>query len=295
MKLNKSQKIEIERCAVDFPYFCRTYCKIICPRTHGFKPFILYPYQERLYNHLEDHRMTIFSKFRQGGFTTMLAVFCLWKCLFRLDENILWISATDQMAADVCQNVFKKILLGLPNWMCGTVSKMTNDTQKSFPDNGCNIYFTGPTFHMMASPTLTVIDEASFISDMDRLWKTLWPMISTGERVVIMSTVTTDDDWFYDRLLDAKLNIPAISYASDRFVPYSCHYKEKPEFDNAEWEKDMRRSQGYYWETQYEQKPKKTDSDEETPSQTLQKTHYRSISDDWDGDMELALGAKESV
>src|SRR5947208_715269 len=97
-------------------------------------PFELFPYQVRLYDHLEDNRFTIFSKFRQGGFSTELAIYGLWKCLFRLDQSVLWLAKTDREATHVCDSIVKRALEYMPDWMKGSVMKMISSHEKKFPE-----------------------------------------------------------------------------------------------------------------------------------------------------------------
>ena len=130
-KLNKEQQDEITRCVVDFPYFCEKYIQILSYDALSSKhtsvsnskiiPFKLWPHQLRLYEHLENNRFTIFSKFRLGGFSTLLGIYGLWKCLFRFDQNILWLSKSDHEAMNACDGLVKRAIEYLPDWMKGEV------------------------------------------------------------------------------------------------------------------------------------------------------------------------------
>jgi hypothetical protein len=276
MKLTKQQQDEITRCAVDFPYFCKEYVKVLVPygsSNTGIIPFELHPYQVRLYEHMEDNRFSIFSKFRQGGFTSEVAIYGLWKSLFRLDQSILWISKTDREAIEVSR-IVKRAIEYMPDWMKGGVMKMSNDHEKSFTDTGSRMFFGAPQAARSKAATLLVIDEASFIKDMDQHWKAIYPVISTGGNCVVMSTVNQDTDWFWLTLEDAILD-------NNQFEVYRCHYKDRPEFCDPKWEAGMRNQLGSSgWETEMMQQPLVTV--QAAANKKKSPGLWRSIWDDWE-------------
>jgi hypothetical protein len=301
-KLDKNQSQEISRCAGDFSYFCEKYVNlnlntktIAGVKNPSVSPFKLHPYQVRLYEHLENNRFTIFSKFRQGGFTTQLAIYGLWKCLFQLDQYILWISPRDHQACDVCDLIVKIVIENLPDWMCGNVGKMTNSHQKCFLDTNSNIKFCTPESASGGcgrSCTLLIIDDASFISNMDQHWRALYPTIMGGAHTggaVICSAVTREDHWFWQTRENAILYL-------NSFSGYRCNYKERPEFCDYQWELEVKKNIGQFnWEIEYEQKPIEIeDKPLDKPSEKLSKGLWRSIYDEWDGSINLDQRSLES-
>lgn len=280
MKLTKDQIKEISNCSEDFSYFCEKYIKI--DKDSNKVPFKLYPYQLRLYEHLEDNRLSIFSKFRQGGFTTELAIYCLWRCLFGLDQKVLWLSQQDRSLVDVCDRIIKGAIEDLPDWMTGNVIKMLNSHQKSFPETGSIMRFSTPDLHSGMNFNLLVIDEASFISDMDKHWKSIWPILSTGGRAIVYSTVNYDNDWFWTTMEDAVFNL-------NSFSVYQSRYWERPEYCDVNWEKSTKKHLGQkMWDVEYEQKPMYKTPSKSSNSKTPQKKLWRSIWDEWDSSSGLA-------
>lgn len=276
-KLTREQSEEIAKCAADFPYFCESYVKVYVTNTTGTEtlPFKLHPYQKRLYEHVEDNRFSIFSKFRQGGFTTELAIYGLWKCLFRLDQRVLWMTKSDRDSQYVCNQIVKRAIEHLPNWMTGNVMKMTNSHQKSFPETDSAMYFYTPEAACGKSATLLIVDEASFIKDMDKHWKAMWPIVSTGGSAIVFSTVNSDADWFWQTIENAALKL-------NQFAIYRCNYKERPEHCDPQWEIDAKNSLGQIgWEVEYEQKPAESILIQK-PSVKPSKKLWRSIWDEWD-------------
>lgn len=276
-KLTSEQQDEISRCAVDFPYFCEEYVKICVQKgsqNSEIVPFKLHPYQVRLYEHLEDNRFTIFSKFRQGGFTTELAIYGLWKCLFRLDQKVLWLAKTDREAVEACDRIVKRALEYMPDWMKGSVMKMINSHQKSFPETDSNMFFGTPEAACGKAISLLIIDEATHIKDMQHHWQALYPTLSTGGNCVVLSTPHKDDEWFWNTLEDASLKL-------NKFSVYKCHYKERPEHCDSQWEVETKSNLGCDWEVEYEQKVIETMQPK--VQKASKKKIWRSIWDEWEG------------
>ena len=65
-EMNIFEKAEYVRCVLDIPYFIRTYVKIVS-LDDGLTAFMLYPYQERMIEHMHAHRFSIFMTSRQMG------------------------------------------------------------------------------------------------------------------------------------------------------------------------------------------------------------------------------------
>ena len=109
------QTEEIIKCASSFSYFCTKYVKILHP-IDGLIPFILYKYQRRVIKEYDDHRFNIISKFRQGGLTTVTILWGLWRCLFKLDQQIMILSKTDREAIGSGE-IINRAVSNLHSWM----------------------------------------------------------------------------------------------------------------------------------------------------------------------------------
>lgn len=268
-KLNKDQQNEFLKCATDFPYFCKTYIKV-----NGNQPFQLYPYQERLYNHIEDNRYTIFSKFRQGGFTIELAIYSLWRCLFREDQKLCFTATSDREACRI-SDIIKRAAQDLPDWMSDDI-KLINDHKKLFPETNGSIHFYDikvATKELNGVNTL-IIDEASFV-DMDANWRAIWPVLSANNsRVIVYSSAHHIQDWFWRTLTDALNN-------KNKFTVYECDIDEHPEFCCPTWQESMKITIGKKgWLAEYEQNA--LNPDEKKAVEERAKSEIRSLFDDWE-------------
>lgn len=229
----KQQK-EMMKCALSFPYFCHKYVKIAHPK-RGLLPFVLYNYQRRCVQEYEQNRFNIISKFRQGGLTTVTVLWCMWRCMFKLDETIMVLSKSDREAIAAGENV-KRALIELPAWLRPEMDK-NNDHQKLFIETGCKLFFYTPEAARGRAITYLVLDEAAFIPQMDKYWKAMFPTISTGGHCITISTVNGVGNWYYDIYQEAKKK-------QNDFNVIELDYWEHPEYNDPVWVKGTRAQLG---------------------------------------------------
>jgi hypothetical protein len=230
----EKQRKEIMKCALSFSYFCHKYVKIAHPK-RGLLPFVLYDYQRRCVIEYENHRFNIISKFRQGGLTTVTVLWCMWRCMFKLDETIMVLSKSDREAIAAGENV-KRALAELPVWLRPEMDK-NNDHQKLFTDTGCKLFFYTPEAARGRAITYLVLDEAAFIPQMDKYWKAMFPTISTGGHCITISTVNGVGNWYYDIYQEAKKK-------QNDFNVIELDYWEHPEYNDPVWVKGTRAQLG---------------------------------------------------
>jgi len=228
------QKKELMKCALSFSYFCHKYVKIAHPK-RGLLPFVLYNYQRRCVQEYENHRFNILSKFRQGGLTTVTVLWCMWRCMFKLDETIMVLSKSDREAI-AAGEIVKRGLIELPSWMRPDMDK-NNDHQKLFNETGCKLFFYTPEAARGRSITYLVLDEAAFIPQMEKHWKAMFPTISTGGHCITISTVNGVGNWYYDIFQGAKKK-------ENDFHVIELDYWEHPEYNDANWVKATRAQLG---------------------------------------------------
>lgn len=270
-KLSEEQSKEIVKCSRSFSYFCENHVKVrsysVTHPSAQQLPFQLYPFQEAMSDHWNNTTYSICCKFRQGGFTTTAVMYGLWTCLFQIDKRVLYVAKTDREARDASGLVNYALSL-MPDWMKGLSSK--SDHRKKF-DTGSSMAFLAFEASCGSAADLLIIDEAAFIKDMEKHWMAMWPVLSTGGRLILQSTVNTDEDWFWDRVIDTRAGV-------GKMVEFRCHYKDRPEFDDPNWEREMRRNVGSGWDSEFLQKPK-SKVIEATP-QVKRKQKWRGITDD---------------
>lgn len=220
------RKKEMIKCSNSFAYFCHKYVKILHPM-RGLIPFVLFKYQRKTINDYESHRFNIISKFRQGGLTTVTLLWGLWRCMFQLDQQIMLISKTDREATDIgmmadraCEN--------LPEWLKPKKDGKWNDHLKQFTDTGSALKFYSPEAARGKSVTFLIVDECAFIDDMEKHWKAMWPILSTGGSCTLISTVNGLGNWYEQTYREAK-------DGTNKFHVIDLDYWEHPDYNDENW------------------------------------------------------------
>jgi hypothetical protein len=228
------QKEDFATCAKDFPHFVRQWVKIVHP-VRGLIPFEVYGYQERLWKHYETNRFSILTKFRQGGFTTMTLLYAMWRCMFRLDQRILFLSKTDREAV-YAKRILDRALQHLPDWLQPEVGK-NNNHQIQFTYTNSDMAFLTPIASRGRGCSLLIIDEPAFIPNMEQHWKAMYPCIACGGNVIAVGTPNGLANWFQE-------TYHAAQQGKNAFSVFFADYTEHPDYNNADWVKQVRENLG---------------------------------------------------
>jgi hypothetical protein len=234
--INIPGKVEEEwvKCAESFAYFAMKYSRIIHP-IDGLVRFVIYDYQKTVIRNYEENRFNIVSKFRQGGLTTLTTIWALWRCMFKLDEQIMCMSKSDREAIKAGENV-TVALNNFPAWLSPALGK-DNDHIKSFEETGCRLEFWGPSAARGQSLTWFIIDEAAFVDGMDKAWRAMYPTIATGGSCVAISTVNGIGNWYeetYKGALDKR----------NKFNVIDLDYTQHPDYNDEKWVIDTKAQLG---------------------------------------------------
>lgn len=224
---------EIVKCRRSFPYFCKNYVQIYHP-LRGMVPFKLYDFQERTVDQYNVNRFIIIRKFRQGGLSTMTAIYILWKMLFFVDKSAFCVSITDREAMNF-HRIIRLAFDNLPKWMAGEPT-IANQHELVL-ETGGSVICTTPKAGRSFAKGLLVIDEAAFIPDMDKFWARVYPTVSTGGQVLAISTVNGVGNWYHQTWNDAENHV-------NKFHPIRLHYMEHPDYQNPEWVEDTKAQLG---------------------------------------------------
>jgi hypothetical protein len=227
---------EIIKCCNSFFYFCHKYVKILHPML-GLIPFILFEYQRKTIRDYENHRFNIISKFRQGGLTTVSILWGMWRCMFQLDQQVMLLSKTDRDATDIGQMI-DRACEHLPSWLKPKKDGKWNDHLKQFTETGSACKFHSPEAARGKSVTFLIVDEAAFIPDMDKHWKAMWPILSTGGSCSLVSTVNGLGNWYEQTYHDAKEG------GHNKFHVIDLDYWEHPDYNDEEWVADQKAQLG---------------------------------------------------
>ena len=110
--------------------------------------------------------------------------------LFQKDKNILIIATKLSVAQNFITKV-KTMIKSLPPWLLLPEITSNNKQQIQF-SHGSQIKAipTSEDAGRSEALSLLIVDEAAFVRNFDTIWTGIYPTISTGGRVIILSTPT---------------------------------------------------------------------------------------------------------
>ena len=195
--MEKQQIIdEFKKCKEDPAYFISTYIKVVHP-VRGLVPFKLYPFQFTILNALESNRFNILRKFRQAGCTTIAASYALWMIIFQKHKQVVILSKGDTEATEVLDRI-KVMYEELPSMFQPGIAEDNKHTLKLNTGSVIKSRPSGKQSGRSLAGSLLIIDEAAFIENIDTIWAAVYPIISTGGRAFVLSTVNGVGNWYHD-------------------------------------------------------------------------------------------------
>ena len=206
-KINKSRQVsEIVKCGKDPQYFMNSYMKIQHP-VRGLIKFDTYQFQDDCVETFNEERFSIVLKSRQLGMSTLSAAYAVWLALFQRDKNILIIATKLSVAQNFISKV-KTMIKSLPAWLV-LPEIISNNKQLIEFSHGSSIKAipTSEDAGRSEALSLLIIDEAAFVRNFDELWMGLYPTISTGGRVIILSTPNGVGGQYYKLYTDAEAGL----------------------------------------------------------------------------------------
>jgi len=227
MKLvtKEDYKKEYQRCKSDPIHFISNYIKVVHP-VRGLVPFKLYPFQKVIIEALENNRFNILRKFRQAGCTTIAAAYSLWLCCFKSHQTIVILSVGDTESTEVLDRI--KIMYDeLPEWIKPKSTTINAHNLKLENNSHIKSRPSGKQSGRGLSGSLLIIDEAAFIEHIDTIWAAVYPIISTGGRAFVLSTVNGIGNWYYDTWTRAVDGLNA-------FNPIQIGWQDHPEYARVE-------------------------------------------------------------
>lgn len=229
-KYNKANQIaEIVKCGKDPIYFFNNYLKIQHP-VKGLINFNTFPFQDDCVQDFIDHRFNIILKSRQIGMSTLSAAYAVWLALFQKDKNILIIATKMSVAQQFITKV-KVMIRSLPAWLV-LPQIVTNNKQLLEFSHGSTIkaISTSDDAGRSEALSLLIIDEAAFVRNFDTIWTGIYPTISTGGRVIVLSTPNGVGGQYYKLYTDGEAGLNEFNAIR---LPWTVH----PERDQEWFEK----------------------------------------------------------
>ena len=205
-KTKRSQVQEIIKCGKDPNYFFKNYLKIQHP-VRGLIPFDTFPFQDECVDKFLDNRFNIVLKSRQLGLSTLVAAYSVWMAIFQREKNILIIATKLSVAQNFIIKV-KTMIRSLPKWLM-IPEMVANNKQLIQFNHGSQIKAipTSEDAGRSEALSLLIVDEAAFVRNFDTIWTGIYPTISTGGRVIILSTPNGAGGQYYKLYADAEAGL----------------------------------------------------------------------------------------
>ena len=212
---------EFKKCAASPLYFISNYIKVTHP-VRGLVPFELYPFQERILQDLEENRFNILRKFRQAGCTTLAAGYSLHMIIFHKHKQVVILSKGDAESTEVLDRI-KLMYDELPSYLKPGIQEDNKHTLKLMTGSTIKSRPSGKQSGRSLAGSLLIIDEAAFIDSIDTIWAAVYPIISTGGRAFVLSTVNGIGNWYHDVYQKALTG-------DNSFNPIDIRWQEHPEY-----------------------------------------------------------------
>jgi len=202
MSITKEQAlIEYAKCVKNTPYALRTYLQTYDNTQSKFVPLDLFPDQETLVEDYDNYEENIALKYRQAGVSTVTAAWASKKVVFankQKPEKILVIANKLDTAVEFA-NKIRGFTEQWPNWMGVTFSSEKNSQRHFKLSNGCEVkaVATSPDALRGYTPTVLIFDEAAYIEANDDFWAACMASLSTGGKVIVISTPNGYDAIYY--------------------------------------------------------------------------------------------------
>lgn len=202
--MDKSQiRDEIIKCGRDPAYFIRKYVKIKHPK-RGLLAFEMFDYQDELVRDYVDHRFNIVLKARQLGISEVTAAYATWLMMFHREKLVLVMASK----AETAKNIIRKIetaLKKLPRWLMLADIKIDNRLSIELSNGSrCKAIATSGDAGRSEAVSFLIMDEAAFIPKFDELWTGLYPTVSTGGSVAVLSTPNGVGNKFHQLYVGAE-------------------------------------------------------------------------------------------
>jgi hypothetical protein len=203
MSLSKEQlMLEYVRCMKDTPYALRTYLQTYDNTVSRYVPLELFPDQVSLLSDYEEYEENIALKYRQAGVSTVTAAWVSKRLVFakkERPEKILIIANKLDTSMEMA-NKIRSFIDQWPKWV-GTGFSQDKNSQRHYKlTNGCEVKAVATSRDALRgyTPTILVFDEAAFIEADGDFWAACMASLSTGGKVIVVSTPNGFDPIYYE-------------------------------------------------------------------------------------------------
>ena len=186
----------------DTPYALRTYLQTFDNTKSKYVPLDLFPDQVSLIEDYENFNENIALKYRQAGVSTVTAAWASKKLAFAKKskpEKILIIANKLDTSVEMA-NKIRNFIEQWPSWVGIGFSAEKNAARHFKLNNDCEVKAVATSKDALRgyTPTILIFDEAAFIDADSDFWSACMASLSTGGKVVVISTPNGQDPIYYE-------------------------------------------------------------------------------------------------
>ena len=203
MGLSKEQvMLEYVKCMKDTTYALKTYLQTYDNTVSQYVPLELFPDQISLLQDYENFNENIALKYRQAGVSTVTAAWASKRLAFakkNKPEKILIIANKLDTSLEMANKV-KAFIGQWPKWV-GVDFSVEKNSQKHYKlNNGSEVKAVATSKDALRgfTPTILIFDEAAFIEADSDFWAACMASLSTGGKVIVVSTPNGYDPIYYE-------------------------------------------------------------------------------------------------
>lgn len=194
--------IEVTKCVRSTPYALRTYLQTYDNTVQKYVPLDLFPDQVSLIEDYDNYNENIALKYRQAGVSTVTAAWASKKLVFakkNKPEKILIIANKLDTSVEMA-NKIRGFTEQWPSWVGVGFSPEKNSQRHFKLTNDCEVKAVATSKDALRgyTPTILVFDEAAFIEADNDFWSACMASLSTGGKVIVISTPNGYDAIYYD-------------------------------------------------------------------------------------------------
>jgi hypothetical protein len=183
------------------PYALRTYLQTYDNTVSKYVPLDLFPDQVSLIEDYDNFNENIALKYRQAGVSTVTAAWASKKLVFakkQKPEKILIIANKLDTSVEMA-NKIRSFTEQWPSWVGVTFSKEKNSQRHFKLSNDCEVKAVATSKDALRgyTPTILIFDEAAYIEAGDDFWAASMASLSTGGKIILISTPNGYDPIYY--------------------------------------------------------------------------------------------------
>jgi Terminase large subunit, T4likevirus-type, N-terminal len=201
MNTKLEQLKEYAKIMKDCPYALKTYLQTYDNTQKKYVPLELFPDQLQLIQDYENYNENITKKYRQAGVSTVTAAWISRRLQLakpEKPERVLVIANKRDTAIELA-NKIRHFLEQWPEWLNVGFSPDKNSESRFRLNNGSEVKAVATSGDALRgfTPTILIFDEAAYIEAGEDFWAASMASLSTGGKIILISTPNGFDPIYY--------------------------------------------------------------------------------------------------